>query len=76
MVTPCNFLFLAWAGAVGSVLVISITGLATISIIPCLKNNVYKVAIQYLVALAVGTLVGDALLHLLPHVGFMSSVYS
>ena len=63
----------AWLGSIGSVLVISVVGLAVIGIIPLIKQSVYDILIQYLVALAVGTLVGDALLHLLPHV---SHIYS
>ena len=65
----------AWLGSIGSVLVISVVGLAVIGIIPLIKQSVYDILIQYLVALAVGTLVGDALLHLLPHVSYVYSCW-
>ena len=34
---------------------------------PQLQKALYQHLIQFLIALAVGTLAGDALLHLLPH---------
>ena len=57
-----------WGYALLSVTVISLVGLGAVAIIPVMKRRFYTALIQYLVALAVGSLTGDALLHLLPHV--------
>lgn len=45
------------------------------AIIPFMDSRYYKYIIQYLVALAVGTMTGDALMHLLPHVS-TPSIYT
>ena len=47
---------------------ISLTSLGGVATIPFLEKRMYKKILATLVALAVGTLTGDSLLHLLPHV--------
>ncbi|XP_011201431.2 zinc transporter foi [Bactrocera dorsalis] len=56
-----------WVYAFISVFACGILGLVGVAIIPFMDSRYYKYIIQYLVALAVGTMTGDALLHLLPH---------
>ncbi|KAK7081116.1 hypothetical protein SK128_027493 [Halocaridina rubra] len=58
----------SWIGAVSSMVVIGLVGLACVMVIPVLKQSQYYDQVNhFLVALAVGTLAGDALIHLLPH---------
>ncbi|XP_063838600.1 zinc transporter ZIP10 [Ostrinia nubilalis] len=56
-----------WIYASLSILVISATGLVGVAIVPMLKSVIFNHVLHFLVAVAVGTLCGDALLHLLPH---------
>ncbi|XP_046747138.1 zinc transporter foi isoform X2 [Diprion similis] len=56
-----------WIWSSLSILVISLCGLLGVVVIPVMNKTYYHQLIQFLVALAVGTLCGDALIHLLPH---------
>lgn len=56
-----------WFYSTLSVLVISATGMLSVAVIPVIQRFFYHHLLQFLVALAVGSLTGDALLHLLPH---------
>ncbi|XP_074622315.1 metal cation symporter ZIP14-like isoform X1 [Acropora palmata] len=56
-----------WGYGIAAVTVISLTSLAGVATLPLLGKRVYKKILALLVALAVGTLSGDAVLHLLPH---------
>jgi hypothetical protein len=57
-----------WLYATLSIVVVSLCGLLAVAVIPVMQRVYYQQLLQFLVALAVGTLCGDALLHLLPHV--------
>ena len=57
-----------WGFSVLSCLVISAVGLLAVAIIPVMHKVIYNHLLQFLVALAIGSLTGDAVLHLLPHV--------
>ena len=55
--------------------IISLTSVAGVATIPFLGKKMYKKIMAMLVALGVGTLAGDSLLHLLPHVSLTVPVY-
>ncbi|XP_011161229.2 zinc transporter foi isoform X2 [Solenopsis invicta] len=56
-----------WVYSSVSIFVISLSGLLGVAVIPVMGKNYYHHVLQFLVALAVGTLTGDAFIHLLPH---------
>jgi len=57
-----------WGYGFLAVTMISLTSLVGVATIPFFGKRMYKKILATLVALAVGTLVGDSLLHLMPHV--------
>ncbi|XP_037031033.1 zinc transporter ZIP6 [Bradysia coprophila] len=58
---------MAWVYATVSIAIISLCGLVGIAIVPLAKSIAYEEILRFLIALAIGTLCGDALMHLLPH---------
>lgn len=58
---------LVWLYATLALTGISLCGLFGVIVIPIVDKNYYFYVLQFFMALAVGTLTGDALLHLLPH---------
>ncbi|XP_072542599.1 zinc transporter ZIP10 [Salminus brasiliensis] len=56
-----------WVWGFVSITVISLLSLLGVVLVPILNQSCFKFLLTFLVALAVGTLSGDALLHLLPH---------
>lgn len=58
---------LAWIYASASVLIISLCGLVGVAMVPLAKSIAYDDILRFLIGLGVGTLCGDALMHLLPH---------
>ncbi|XP_053685108.1 zinc transporter ZIP10 [Sabethes cyaneus] len=57
----------SWLYATVCVTIISVCGLTGVAMVPLAKSMAYDEILRFLVALAVGTLCGDALMHLLPH---------
>lgn len=58
----------AWVGGFLSITIISLLSLLGVVLIPLMNKVFFKFLLSFLVALAVGTLSGDAFLHLIPHV--------
>uniref|UniRef100_UPI00358F90CE zinc transporter ZIP6-like n=1 Tax=Myxine glutinosa TaxID=7769 RepID=UPI00358F90CE len=57
----------AWGWGFLSITIISLLALIGVAIVPVMNQVFFKYLLTFLVALAVGTLSGDALMHLLPH---------
>ncbi|KAL5963387.1 Zinc transporter ZIP10 [Taenia solium] len=58
---------MVWVASTIAVVIISAVGLLGVAVVPLVNKSYYNDVIQFLVALAVGCLTGDAFLHLLPH---------
>eukprot|EP00058_Branchiostoma_floridae_P020750 XP_002606240.1 hypothetical protein BRAFLDRAFT_123712 [Branchiostoma floridae] len=56
-----------WGWASLAITVISLVSLLAVAMVPLTTRSFYKYLITFLVALAVGCLSGDAVLHLIPH---------
>lgn len=63
-----------WIAAIVSVTLISVIGAVCVIIVPILNTCCFTLLFQFLTALALGTLCGDALLHLIPHVKHRSNL--
>ncbi|TMW47412.1 hypothetical protein DOY81_007510 [Sarcophaga bullata] len=57
----------AWAYSSAAIFILSACGLLGILLVPLMKTVAYQEILNFLVAVAVGTLSGDALMHLIPH---------
>ena len=55
-------------------LIISLLAFGGLLLFPTFGSNGYKLTMQFFIALGVGTLSGDALLHLIPEVSRVCSV--
>ncbi|KAL1124250.1 hypothetical protein AAG570_002020 [Ranatra chinensis] len=72
-----NVTLVVWLYASLSILVISVCGLIGVSVVPLLADRpLFGSLLTALSALALGTLTGDALLHLLPHVSYHLLTYN
>ncbi|NXS79841.1 S39A6 protein, partial [Erpornis zantholeuca] len=58
---------IAWIGGFISISIISFLSLLGVILVPLMNRVFFKFLLSFLVALAVGTMSGDAFLHLLPH---------
>ena len=64
-----------WGYSIVAVFVISLVGLVGVVLIPFMEKQFYNHLLQFLVALAIGAMSGDALLHLFPHVSLCNVLF-
>jgi len=69
-------LVLVWGFALLASIVTSAVSLVAVAVTPLMSTVIYNHLLQFLVALAVGSLTGDAVLHLLPHVSGLIFVFT
>lgn len=62
------YILLEWGYGFLAVAIVSLCSVFGVAIIPVMDKVFYHKIVLFLIALAVGTLVGDAMLHLFPHV--------
>ena len=65
-----------WLAGIGSILAISLVGVASVVFIPLLRGHRGEYVLNCLISIAVGTLVGDSFIHLVPHAFQLSHDYS
>lgn len=58
-----------------AVLIISFGSLLGAVVIPCMKHSKFDLIMLFFVAMAIGTLVTDAVLHLIPEVSFKEQTF-
>ncbi|XP_011312191.1 zinc transporter foi-like [Fopius arisanus] len=73
---PTRNIVQVWVYSTISIVIISLCGLLGVAVIPVMGKAYYNQLLQFLVALAIGTLCGDALIHLLPHAMMSSHSHS
>ncbi|XP_022109144.1 zinc transporter ZIP10-like [Acanthaster planci] len=58
-----------WGYGIAAITLISLASITCILVVPCMQHypHVYHRLLSFLVAMAVGTLAGDAMMHLIPH---------
>ena len=68
---PLIFLFVEWGVSTLCVLIISLLALIGGLLFPCLQKDFIQDVLTLFIGLGVGTMAGDALLHLIPQVSLL-----